>query len=117
MSSDLCEIRFVDASRIDRARRLMPAGRDLAASAEVFRMLGDPTRLRLLHALAAAELCVCDLAALLKTTSSAISHQLRLLRAAGMVRFRKEGKMAYYSLGDDRLGSFLAEGLRRAGRD
>jgi ArsR family transcriptional regulator len=71
--------------------------------AETFRALGDPTRVRILHALSGRELCVCDLAALLDMTSSAVSHQLRLLRHLRLVRPRKAGRMVYYSLDDDHV--------------
>ncbi|MDM9580524.1 metalloregulator ArsR/SmtB family transcription factor [Nostoc sp. GT001] len=82
--------------------------------AEVFGILGDPNRLRLISALASQELCVCDLAALMKMTESAVSHQLRLLKAMRLVSYRREGKNVYYSLADNHiinLYSSLAEHL------
>jgi DNA-binding transcriptional ArsR family regulator len=90
----------------------LPADATLIGLADTFRLLGDPTRVRILSALAASELCVCDLAALLGVTSSAVSHQLRLLRTARLVRYRKEGKMVYYALDDEHIRTLLAEGLR-----
>ena len=83
----------------------------MTAAAAVFRLLGDDNRLRLLWALHGAELCVCDLATLVATTPSAVSHQLRLLRTAGLVRRRREGKMVYYRLGEGPLGAVLLAGL------
>ncbi|MDZ8258924.1 metalloregulator ArsR/SmtB family transcription factor [Nostoc sp. ChiQUE01b] len=71
--------------------------------AEVFGILGDPNRLRLISALAFQELCVCDLAALMKMTESAVSHQLRLLKAMRLVSYRREGKNVYYSLADNHI--------------
>ncbi|HYW19286.1 metalloregulator ArsR/SmtB family transcription factor [Nostoc sp. CHAB 5715] len=71
--------------------------------AEVFGILGDPNRLRLISALASQELCVCDLAALMKMTESAVSHQLRLLKAMRLVSYRREGKNVYYSLADNHI--------------
>lgn len=105
-----CEVTLVDAARVERARRRLPGEDSLRAQAERFRLLGEPSRLRILHALAAEELCVCDLAALLDTSPSAVSHQLRLLRAARLVRCRRAGKMAYYSLDQPRLRELLGEG-------
>ncbi|MEE8219912.1 MAG: metalloregulator ArsR/SmtB family transcription factor [bacterium] len=79
--------------------------------AEIFRALGDPTRVRILHSLAASELCVCDLAAILGMSQSAVSHQLRLLRSLRLVRHRREGRMVYYALDDDHIEKLLAQGL------
>ncbi|MEO7190412.1 MAG: metalloregulator ArsR/SmtB family transcription factor [Vicinamibacterales bacterium] len=74
---------------------------------DVFKLLGDPTRVRLLDALSHGERCVCDLAVLVGTTESAISHQLRLLRAARLVRVRRVGRMAYYTLDDHHVIGLL----------
>jgi len=74
--------------------------RTVEAVAEVFKLLGDPTRVRLVDALTHGERCVCDLAQLVGLTESAVSHQLRLLRAARLVRVRRAGRLAYYSLDD-----------------
>ena len=75
--------------------------------ADVFRLLGDPTRVRLVDALSHGERCVCDLARLVGLTESAVSHQLRLLRAARLVRARRTGRMAYYSLDDHHVIGLL----------
>ncbi|BCR03692.1 transcriptional regulator [Desulfuromonas versatilis] len=112
MNHDLCQVTIVHQDRLARARRDMPAEADLLAQAELYKLLGEPTRLRLLQALSVEELCVCDLAALLDSSPSAVSHQLRLLRTAGLVRFRRDGKMVYYSLDDAHLRTLLAEGER-----
>ena len=80
--------------------------------AETFRNLGDPTRVKILQALTVEELCVCDLAKLLGVSESATSHQLRVLRSQRLVRFRKEGKMAYYSLDDEHIVTLMKEALR-----
>jgi ArsR family transcriptional regulator, lead/cadmium/zinc/bismuth-responsive transcriptional repressor len=84
---------------------------EYAGLAELFRALADLTRVRILAALAVAELCVCDLAELTAMSPSAVSHQLRLLRAARLVRHRKEGKNVFYALDDDHVRHLLAEGL------
>lgn len=82
-----------------------------AKLAEIFSLLGDRTRVRILHALTLGELCVCDISAVLGVSSSAISHQLRLLRTAKMVKARKDGKNVFYSLDDDHVHSLIVQGL------
>ena len=84
----------------------------VAALAETFKILGDPTRLRIAYALAREELCVCDLAAVLGVSQSVVSHSLRALRQMRLVRYRKAGKVAYYALDDDHIAALLAEGFR-----
>lgn len=84
----------------------------LAASlAETFKVLGDPTRVRILVALSHAELCVCDIASLLRLGESAVSHQLRILRSLRLVRARREGRMIFYALDDEHITRLLAQGL------
>jgi DNA-binding transcriptional ArsR family regulator len=77
--------------------------------AELFGVLADPNRLRILSALARQELCVCDLAASAKTSESAVSHQLRILRAMRLVRYRREGRNVYYSLTDSHIVNLYRE--------
>jgi DNA-binding transcriptional ArsR family regulator len=79
---------------------------------EIFRVLGDPTRLRILDVLSRGELCVGDLASQLRLTESAVSHQLRLLRSARIVRARREGRMIFYSLDDTHVLTLFEQGLR-----
>ncbi|GAB7023063.1 hypothetical protein JCM12178A_16210 [Salidesulfovibrio brasiliensis] len=79
--------------------------------AELFKALGDYTRVRILHALSVSELCVCALAEVLEMSQSAISHQLRLLRAARLVRYRKEGKNVFYALDDEHVEMLLKQGF------
>ena len=95
----------------------MPAADALEALAETFRALGDATRVRQLTALAQAELCVCDLAALAGISESAASHQLRVLRTLRIVRARREGRMMYYRLDDDHIVKLLAQGVAHVGED
>ncbi|MFQ5894350.1 MAG: ArsR/SmtB family transcription factor [Nitrospinota bacterium] len=111
-AEDVCEVRFVDETKVRALRAAMkPEGvvRDLA---ETFRILGDSTRVKILYALSRTELCVCDLARLFGLSESAVSHHLRLLRARKLVRFRKAGKFAYYSLADQHIETLFAQGLR-----
>lgn len=80
---------------------------DVQAVAETFRVLGDPTRIRILHALGSGELCVNDLATQVGISESAVSHQLRLLRTMRLVRVRREGRMAYYAVDDHHILELL----------
>jgi len=79
--------------------------------AQTFKILGDPTRIKILHALSRRELCVCDIVAIVAIGQSAVSHQLRLLRDARLVKYRREGKMAWYSLDDQHISLLLAQGI------
>jgi ArsR family transcriptional regulator, lead/cadmium/zinc/bismuth-responsive transcriptional repressor len=106
-AADLCEVRCIDAPTVTRVRAEMPSGGAVALAAERLKLLGDPTRLRLLAALARAEeLCVCDLTLIVgygggpSVSESAVSHALRALRLVGAVTFRKQSKVAYYRLAD-----------------
>jgi ArsR family transcriptional regulator, lead/cadmium/zinc/bismuth-responsive transcriptional repressor len=97
----------LDSAHLDRVRsRLVPVA-TVTAVADVFKLLGDPTRVRMLDALTHGERCVCDLAELVGLSESAVSHQLRLLRAARLVRVRRAGRLAYYSLDDHHVIGLL----------
>ena len=106
------KISFIDAVSARAARTAMPSDRMVRALAETFSALSDPTRVRIISALGGQELCVFDLARLLGLTGSAISHQLRLLRGQRLVKYRKEGKIAYYSLDDDHIRNLLEECIK-----
>lgn len=110
--TDLCDVRCIDEPRVRRARLGMKSPDAVASLAETFRVLGDPTRLRIAYALSRDELCVCDLAAVLGVSQSVVSHSLRALRQMRLVRYRKNGKVAYYALDDDHIGALLGEGFR-----
>lgn len=109
--ADLCEVNCIDSAKVERVRTLAPADERLLTLAETFKALGDPTRLRIVTALAVEELCVCDIATLVQVSESAVSHSLRTLRQLRLVRFRKVGKIAYYSLDDSHVAQLVAEGL------
>jgi len=111
-ASDVCEVYFVNEKHVEKARKAISPEREVLAVSEMFRNLGDPTRVKILQALAVEELCVCDLAKLLGVSESATSHQLRVLRSQKLVRFRREGKMAYYSLDDEHVDSLMRVVLR-----
>ena len=112
MTPDTCQVRSVNQERVARTRARMRDEETIVALAETFKVLSEPSRVRILLALADEELCVCDIAAALDMTSSAVSHQLRILRTARLVRARKEGKMVYYSLDDEHVRGLFAEGIR-----
>jgi DNA-binding transcriptional ArsR family regulator len=96
-----------DPEALTAVRTRLLASRTVGAVADVFRLLGDPTRVRLVDALTHGERCVCDLAALVGLSESAVSHQLRLLRAARLVRVRRAGRLAFYSLDDHHVVGLL----------
>lgn len=95
-------------NRFDNKLILPEKAEDLA---ELFKTMADPTRVRIIDALSKAELCVCDLAELLSLSQSATSHQLRVLRNNKLVKYRREGKMVYYSLDDDHVLGLYCQGL------
>ena len=88
-----------------------PADEILYKLADLYKVFGDPTRIRILYALSGGELCVCDIAELLGMTQSAISHQLRVLKQSSLVKFRRDGKAVYYSLADAHVATILSQGL------
>jgi len=109
---DACDVFIADAARVERVRAALIGSRQVSALSETFRLLGDPTRVRILDALSRDELCVCDLATLLGLTESAVSHQLRLLRNLRLVRSRRDGRMMFYALDDGHIITLFHEGLR-----
>jgi ArsR family transcriptional regulator len=105
-----CEVDAIDDQAVSVVVDEMSDERRVSALAEVFSALGDPTRLRILTALAVRELCVCDIAAVIGASQSAVSHQLRTLRQLDLVAFRREGKRAVYFLADDHVRTLLDQG-------
>jgi len=108
---DLCEAHFIDVDKARAVRGLMKPDPVINSLSETFKILGDPTRVKILMALSYRELCVCDIANLIGLTVSAISHQLRLLRNLRLVKHRKEGRIVYYSLDDPHIESLFKAGL------
>ncbi|MBQ6818890.1 MAG: helix-turn-helix transcriptional regulator [Clostridia bacterium] len=96
---------------IDKVETAMPQDEILYDLAELFKVFGDTTRIRILYVLSEAEMCVCDIAQLLNMTTSAISHQLRVLKQAGLVKYRREGKTIFYSLSDDHVKTIINQGM------
>ncbi|MDR1903559.1 MAG: metalloregulator ArsR/SmtB family transcription factor [Treponema sp.] len=113
--NDVCENNFIHESVVAEVRTKMPDEEILFNLADLFKMFGDSTRVKIISALLNAEMCVCDIAALLGMTKSAISHQLRSLRQTKLVKFRREGKIVYYSLDDDHVKTIFAQGLLHVG--
>lgn len=108
---DMCEKLCEHPQAVCLAQNDLPADSTVLQLADVFKILGDPTRIKILHILAKRELCVCDIAAALQMGQSAISHQLRLLRGARLVKYRKEGKEAWYSLDDNHVVTLMQQAL------
>ncbi len=102
-----CSERVVHPEAVRAGKAMIPSVEDLQGMGYFFKVLGDQTRLRILHALLAGELCVCDIGETLGMSVSAISHQLAVLKGARLVRHRREGKVIYYTISDDHVGSLL----------
>jgi len=109
--SPVCEINCIHTDQIESVRNLLIPEGQVYHLAELFKALGDPTRIRIMDALAKSEFCVCDLVELLNLSQSAISHQLRVLRNNHLVKYRREGKLVYYSLDDDHVMALYREGI------
>jgi len=108
---DVCEVKYVNERAVERVHTELLSDEEAFLLAETFKVLSDPTRVKILYALSRAELCVCDLSALLGMRESAVSHHLRLLRALKLVKYRREGRMAYYSLDDEHIERLFRQGL------
>ncbi len=108
-AAECCEVKH--HHQLEYLKNRMPSQQEMDTVAELFKVFGDPTRLKLLAALLGQEMCVCDLSDLLGISQSAVSHQLRLLRSSRLVKNRREGKSVYYSLDDDHVATILAQGM------
>jgi len=100
-----------DRMLCERVRTAMPKEERLYDLAELFKVFGDTTRIRILYALFESELCVCDIAEILRMTQSAISHQLRVLKQARLIRSRREGRQIYYFLADHHVRTIIGQGM------
>lgn len=106
-----CEVNCVHPAAVQLARAALPDQGCVEEASALLKVVADPTRLRLLSALNASELCVCDLAAVINLSESAVSHQLRVLRAHRLVTYRKEGRVAYYRLLDQHVNGLIVSAL------
>ncbi len=114
---DTCEEYHVDEAKVRKIVATLRRGERFEGVARIFQVLSDPTRVKLLYALAQDELCVCDLAVLVGRSRPAVSHQLRVLRDLRLVQYRRQGKMAFYRLVDDHVRSLVLDGLQHAEGD
>jgi DNA-binding transcriptional ArsR family regulator len=107
-SSDVCEIFCFDPEKIDRLKQDLPHAKGLG---NLFKALSDETRASILFCLSKEELCVCDVASIMGMSIQAVSHHLRLLRTMNLVKYRKDGKLVFYSLDDEHISYLIHEGI------
>lgn len=108
---NVCDVRVIHLERVTRARNEAIAEKDVDRLAQTYKIMGDPTRLKIILALRGGEMCVCDIAAFIGLSESAVSHQLRRLRDLSLVRSRRDGQVLYYSLDDDHVVDLITTGL------
>ena len=108
---DQCDFICVHENVVSQVLEAMPQSQELLDLADFFKVFGDATRIKILYVLSQSEMCVCDIANLLKMGQSAISHQLRVLKQMRLVKFRREGKTVFYSLADGHIETILAQGM------
>src|SRR6187397_961826 len=111
-NEEVCDLVQIDLTRVRKIRAALVQPEAVRGLADTFSALGDPTRVRILDALSHGELCVCDLAAVLRLSQSAVSHQLRLLRGLRLVRPRREGRVVFYDLDDQHIMSIFKQTLQ-----
>jgi len=109
---DRCQEKVLHKKQVERALDHIPDSDTLESMTDIFKALSDPNRLKIVTALAACELCVCDLAAVSGSSESAVSHQLRILRNLKIVRYRRAGKIVFYRLDDDHVKSLISQSLQ-----
>ena len=112
--TNVCEVSCIHPEAVATAKSALPGDTCTAEATNFLKLLGDSTRLKILSALNATELCVCDLAAVVGISESAVSHQLCLLRTGRLVAFRKEGRVVYYSLADEHVVTLISSALEHA---
>ena len=110
-----CQVRMVHLDRVAKARKDAISEKDVDRLALIYKLLGEPSRLKIAMALRGGEMCVCDLAAFLGISESAVSHQIRRLRDLALVKSRREGQILYYSLDDHKLDELIRVGLGYVG--
>lgn len=110
MEDEFQECNVLHEETVKKVKKIMPEDGYIYDLAELFKVFADSTRMKIIYALLEEELCVCDLANICGTTQSAISHQLRLLKQSKLVKFRREGKIIFYSLDDDHISEIVKKG-------
>ena len=110
MEFEKCECTVIHEDIVEKVKKQMPEESKLIQTAELLKVFGDPTRIKIICALMKAEMCVCDLSALLEVSQSAISHQLKTLKQTRLVKYRRDGKVIYYSLDDEHVAEIFEAG-------
>lgn len=108
---EVCGFMHVHEDKVEHVQRNMPDEGTLSQLADLYKVFGDGTRIRILYVLFESEVCVCDIARLLGMTQSAVSHQLRILKQASLIKSRRDGKTVFYSLADDHVTTLLRMGV------
>ena len=106
----MCEITTIHKDMVNKVKNSIPGDELIYDLAEFFKVFADSTRMKIIYALMEGELCVCDIATVVGTTQSAISHQLRILKQSKLVKYRKDGKVVYYSLDDEHIAEIVKKG-------
>lgn len=114
---ETCNCNIIHEDIVEKVKNTIPDEGILYDLADLFKVFGDSTRIKIICALFQSEMCVCDIAALLGMNQSAISHQLRVLKQARLVKFRKDGKVVYYSLDDEHVKKIFDQGLAHISHD
>ena len=112
IDAPVCGVTYIDEKKVLKVQKNFPDETIINDTSDILKILGDPTRLKIVLALTKEELCVCDLSVLSNVSVSAVSHQLRLLRGQKLVKFRKQGKMVYYSLADEQISKIISAALQ-----
>ena len=107
MSKDTCSVNIFDPKKVEKVKSFLTDDTETLFLADFFKTLSDQTRLKIVQSLIIEELCVCDLAEIVKVSISAVSHQLRILRDKNIVKYRRQGKMAYYSIVDEHINQII----------
>ena len=110
----LCDVTIIHEDILREVQGNLTNEIHLRKMAEIFKVMNDPTRLKIINALLLSEMCVCDIAALMDMTQPTISHHLKVLRQSGHIKYRREGKIVYYSLDDEHIGILFRNGLEHA---
>lgn len=111
LALERCDVTVIHEQVVSRVAKAMPGDDVLLDLADTFKLFSDSTRLKILYALMEAEMCVCDISALLGMSMSSVSHQLRVLKQANLVKYRKAGRVIYYSLADEHVKTICRQGM------